>query len=72
MGLKIDKLCENSLRGTLDGMIPVRGDIKEGKIRIVILDWIYTISDDLISGVSGLRYAVYAALAKYRDERKNS
>lgn len=72
MGLKIENICETSLKGELDGGIPVRGEISGGTIRIAIASWIWEASDDLLTGVAGLRYAVYAALAKYRFEQKAS
>lgn len=70
MSLKIEKMCERTLNGTLDGMIPVRGEVQNGKIRIRIGSWVREFSDELLSGTAGLRYAAYAALARYRTEQK--
>lgn len=71
MGLKIDRICDATmtLSGTLDGTLPVSGDIKDGKIRIRIAGWIHEISDDVLQGAAALRYAVYSSIAQYRNEQ---
>ncbi len=70
MGLKIEHLDETTLKGTLDGMIPVRGTLKEGTVRITIAGWFHELSADLLTGASALRYAIYPALAKYRNDQR--
>lgn len=70
MGLKIEHLDETTLKGTLDGILPVRGTLQGGTVHIAIADWLCDLSADLVTGASALRYAAYAALARYRDDQR--
>lgn len=70
MGLKIEHMDETSLRGTLDGMIPVTGAIEEGKVRIAIAGFLHELSCDLVTGAAALRHGVYSAIAQYRNAQR--
>lgn len=69
MGLKIEHICEKTLtlRGTLDGVLPVQGELSNGKIRIRIAGWVHEVCEDLLTGSAALRYAIYPAIAAYRN-----
>jgi hypothetical protein len=70
MGLKIEHMDETSLKGTLDGMLPVRGTIEGDTVKITIAGFLHELSCDLLTGGAALRYAVYGAIAKYRTGQR--
>lgn len=70
MGLKIEHMDETSLKGTLDGMIPVTGAIEGGKVRIAIAGFLHERGCDLVTGAAALRHAVYSAIAQYRNAQR--
>jgi len=70
MGLKIEHMDETTLKGTLDGMLPVRGTIEGDTVKIAIAGFLHELSCDFITGAAALRHAVYSAIAQYRNEQR--
>lgn len=70
MNLRIERICEATMtvKGTLDGFLPLAGEFLEGKVRVRIADWAHEVSDDILTGADFLRYAVFAAISAYRRE----
>lgn len=71
MSLKIEHLDENSVTGTLDGVLPVIVARDGRGIRARIAGFTH----DMPAGSAGadtpadMRHAVYAAVARYREAR---
>jgi len=70
MGLKIEHIDEDSLRGTLDGSLPVTGRKDAGLVRISIAGWTHEVACDMVRGTAVMRHAVYDALARYREAHR--
>jgi hypothetical protein len=70
MGLKIEHMDETTLKGTLDGMLPVTGSVEGDKVKIAIAGFLHELSCDFITGAAALRHAVYSAIAQYRNAQR--
>lgn len=70
MGLKIEHIGEDSLRGTLDGTLPVIGQKDADLVRISIAGWVHEVACDMVRGTAAMRHAVYDALARYREAHR--
>jgi hypothetical protein len=68
MGLKIIELNASSATGVLDGMLPVRAIDEGDAVRISIAGWMRQVPKNMIDDVSAMRYALYWALARYRED----
>lgn len=70
MGLKIEHIDDDGARGTLDGCLPVIVTKNDEHVQVRIADWMKEISCDVMTGAALMRYAVYAAIAAFRDDQR--
>lgn len=72
MGLKIEHLDENHVRGELDGFFPFT-ITREGKSLIAkVAGWTHEMTTDVMDGICQMRSATYTAVAKYRDHQRDT
>lgn len=72
MSLEIRHLDDRSARGTLDGALPFEVRRNGKTLTARIAGWLHVMHDEAISTAADMRMAAYAALARYRDEKRQA
>ncbi|AHD02877.1 hypothetical protein [Leisingera methylohalidivorans] len=72
MALKINQIDEQSVTGILDGVASFQVNASEDGVTARISKWTCTLAGRAMYSVSGMRSSAYEALARYREEQKQS
>ncbi len=72
MALKINQLDEQSLSGILDGVLAFQMTASEGGVIARIDNWTCILAGRTRCNVSGMRSSAYEALARFREEQKQT